>query len=120
MVNCLLKVKKYKKVHFISLNNISIATSGNYRNFYVIDEKFYHHEINPKTGYPTSSNLGSVSIISNKSCLDADALSTMFYTTSIELSSGIIESLDGVESLSIFLNEDEKFTKVYSSGFPKN
>ena len=104
----------------ISLNNISIATSGNYRNFYVIDEKFYHHEINPKTGYPTSSNLGSVSIISNKSCLDADALSTMFYTTSIELSSGIIESLDGVESLSIFLNEDEKFTKVYSSGFPKN
>lgn len=104
----------------ISLNNASIATSGNYRNYYVIDKKFYHHEINPKTGYPISSNLGSVSIISNESCLDADALSTMFYVTDKQLSSEIIEELDGVESLSILLNEDEKFTKVFSSGFPKN
>ena len=50
----------------ITLNNLSIATSGNYRNFYIIDDKFYHHEINPKTGYPISSNLGSISIISDK------------------------------------------------------
>ena len=106
--------------HVISLNNASIATSGNYRNYYVIDKKFYHHEINPKTGYPISSNLGSVSIISNESCLDADALSTMFYVTDKQLSSEIIEELDGVESLSILLNEDEKFTKVFSSGFPRN
>ena len=101
----------------ISLNNLSIATSGNYRNFYIIDNKFYHHEINPKTGYPISSNLGSVSIISDQSCLDADALSTMFYTIdNVE----IVENLNGVESLSIRLNEDKSFTKVFSSGFPKN
>ena len=101
----------------ISLNNLSIATSGNYRNFYIIDDKFYHHEINPKTGYPISSNLGSVSIISDQSCLDADALSTMFYTID---NFEIVENLNGVESLSIHLNEDKSFTKVFSSGFPKN
>ena len=101
----------------ISLNNLSIATSGNYRNFYIIDDKFYHHEINPKTGYPISSNLGSVSIISDKSCLDADALSTMFYTID---NFDIVENLNGVESFSILLNEDKSFTKVFSSGFPKN
>ena len=101
----------------ISLNNLSIATSGNYRNFYIIEDKFYHHEINPKTGYPISSNLGSVSIISNQSCLDADALSTMFYTID---NSEVVENLKGVESLSILLNEDKSFTKVFSSGFPKN
>ena len=101
----------------ISLNNLSIATSGNYRNFYIIDDKFYHHEINPKTGYPISSNLGSVSIISDKSCLDADALSTMFYTID---NFDIVENLKGVESFSILLNEDKSFTKVFSSGFPKN
>ena len=101
----------------ISLNNLSIATSGNYRNFYIIDDKFYHHEINPKTGYPISSNLGSVSIISDQSCLDADALSTMFYTID---NFEIVENLNGVESLSILLNEDKSFTKVFSSGFPKN
>ena len=101
----------------ISLNNLSIATSGNYRNFYIIEDEFYHHEINPKTGYPISSNLGSVSIISNQSCLDADALSTMFYTID---NSEVVENLNGVESLSILLNEDKSFTKVFSSGFPKN
>ena len=101
----------------ISLNNLSIATSGNYRNFYIIDDKFYHHEINPKTGYPISSNLGSVSIISDQSCLDADALSTMFYTID---NFEIVENLNGVESLSILLNEEKSFTKIFSSGFPKN
>ena len=101
----------------ISLNNLSIATSGNYRNFYIIDDKLYHHEINPKTGFPISSNLGSVSIISDQSCLDADALSTMFYTID---NFEIVENINGVESLSIFLNEDKSFTKVFSSGFPKN
>ena len=101
----------------ISLNNLSIATSGNYRNFYIIDDKLYHHEINPKTGYPISSNLGSVSIISNQSCLDADALSTMFYIID---NFEIVENLKGVESLSIILSEDKNFKKVFSSGFPKN
>ena len=32
----------------------------------------------------------------------------------------IVENLNGIESLSILLNEDKSFTKVFSSGFPKN
>ena len=104
----------------ISLNNSAMATSGNYRNFYIIDDKFYHHEINPKTGYPISSNLGSISIISDKSCLDADGLSTMFYTIEKDLASGIVENLDNIESLSIIVNSDKTFTKVFSSNFPNN
>ena len=104
----------------ISLNNLSIATSGNYRNFYIIDDKFYHHEINPKTGYPISSNLGSISIISDKSCLDADGLSTMFYTIEKDLARDMVENLDNIESLSIIVNSDKTFTKVFSSNFPKN
>ena len=30
----------------------AIATSGNYRNFYIKDGKKYAHTINPATGYP--------------------------------------------------------------------
>ena len=44
----------------ITLNNLSIATSGNYRNFYIIDDKFYHHEINPKTGEVTVEGMTAV------------------------------------------------------------
>ena len=104
----------------ITLNNLSIATSGNYRNFYIVDDKFYHHEINPKTGYPISSNLGSISIISDKSCLDADGLSTMFYTIEKDLVSDMVENLDNIESVSIIVNSDKTFTKVFSSNFPNN
>lgn len=104
----------------ITLNNLSIATSGNYRNFYIIDDKFYHHEINPKTGYPILSNLGSISIISDKSCLDADGLSTMFYTIEKDLASEMVENLDNIESVSIIVNSDKTFTKVFSSNFPNN
>ena len=37
-----------------------------------------------------------------------------------DILSDIVENLKGVESFSIFLNEDKSFTKVFSSGFPKN
>ena len=41
----------------------------------------------------------------------------MFYTID---NFDIVENLKGVESFSILLNEDKSFTKVFSTGFPKN
>lgn len=60
-----------------SLDNMSLATSGNYRKFYEIDGKKYSHTINPVTGSPVNHNLLSVTVIS-KSCADADAYATAF------------------------------------------
>lgn len=60
-----------------SLENLSLATSGNYRKFYEIDGKKYSHTINPVTGTPVQHNLLSVTVIS-KSCADADAYATAF------------------------------------------
>ncbi len=59
----------------IRLHNQAVATSGSYRNFYMIDGKKYAHTINPKTGYPVTHNLLSVSVFA-PDCLTADALST--------------------------------------------
>jgi thiamine biosynthesis lipoprotein len=59
------------------LDNMSLATSGNYRKFYEIDGKKYSHTINPVTGSPVQHNLLSVTVIS-KSCADADAYATAF------------------------------------------
>lgn len=61
--------------NLVQLNNQAIATSGNYRNFYVENGVKYAHTINPKTGYPELSNLLSTSIVA-KNCLTADALAT--------------------------------------------
>lgn len=104
----------------ISLNNLSIATSGNYRNYYFDNDSFFHHELNPNTGYPVLSNIGSVSVISSESCMDADALSTMLYIMDPNLGNDIVKDIDQAESLLIKVDSDGSFTKEFSKNFPKN
>lgn len=59
----------------VKLSQLSMATSGDYRNFFEIDGKRYSHALNPFTGYPVENNVASVSIV-HKSCMTADALAT--------------------------------------------
>lgn len=61
----------------VSLCNRSMATSGNYRNYYIKDGKKYAHTINPKTGYPSESNILSATVIAGD-CMTADAYATVF------------------------------------------
>ena len=53
----------------------SVATSGNYRNFFEADGTVYSHTINPATGRPLKQSPSSVSVV-HKSCMTADALAT--------------------------------------------
>ena len=58
---------------------MAVATSGDYRNFFTIDNKRYSHTIDPKTGFPISNNLSSVSVAlpgQFRHTGDADALAT--------------------------------------------
>ena len=57
------------------LDNLAIATSGNYRRFVIEDGIKYVHHIDPKTGYPTKNNLLSASIFA-KECISSDANAT--------------------------------------------
>lgn len=61
----------------IELCGKSIATSGNYRNFYIKDGKKYAHTINPRTGYPSENNILSATVIADD-CMSADAFATVF------------------------------------------
>lgn len=49
---------------FLDLTDCGITTSGNYRKFFLIDEKKYSHSINPVTGYPVQHDLLSATVIS--------------------------------------------------------
>lgn len=57
------------------LTEQSIATSGDYRNFFQVDGKTYSHTIDPQTGWPVQDPPASVSVV-HKSCMTADALAT--------------------------------------------
>ena len=59
----------------VPLTNISLATSGDYRNYREIDGKRFSHEIDPKTGRPIQHGLASASIVTDK-CALADAYAT--------------------------------------------
>jgi len=59
----------------MTLSDMAIATSGDYRNYFEVDGKRYSHEIDPRTGQSIQHSLVSVSVLS-KSCMRADALAT--------------------------------------------
>lgn len=59
----------------IKISDKALATSGNYRKFYIEDGVKYSHEIDPKTGYPVKNTLLSASVIAND-CTTADGIAT--------------------------------------------
>lgn len=59
----------------ISMKNRSLATSGNYRKFYVEDGIKYSHTIDPRTGYPARNQLLSATILADE-CATADGIAT--------------------------------------------
>lgn len=59
----------------IATNDICMATSGNYRNFYYDGNEKRSHTIDPRTGYPVQHSLLSATVVSS-TCMRADALAT--------------------------------------------
>ncbi|MCD8449769.1 FAD:protein FMN transferase [Tenacibaculum dicentrarchi] len=69
----------------ISLDNESMATSGNYRKFKLNENgKKIVHTINAKTGLASQSNLLSVSVRLKGDCADVDAYATAFLAMGLE------------------------------------
>jgi thiamine biosynthesis lipoprotein len=59
----------------VPLSNLAMATSGDYRNYYEIEGQRISHTIDPRTGYPTTHSVASVSVV-HSSCAEADAYAT--------------------------------------------
>ncbi|MXY23708.1 MAG: FAD:protein FMN transferase [Acidobacteria bacterium] len=59
----------------VELSGQALATSGDYRNTYVLDGQRVSHTIDPRTGQPVTHALASVSVI-DPLCVRADALAT--------------------------------------------
>ena len=59
----------------VGLSGVSLATSGDYRNFRMENGRRISHEIDPRTGRPIDNNVASASVI-HRSCAWADAYAT--------------------------------------------
>ncbi len=98
----------------LGLHDCAVATSGNYRNFYVKDGRKYAHTIDPRTGRPVQHSLLSATVMA-PDCATADAYATAFMVLGIE---GAQKVLDAHKELRVYLiYEDAKGTlQVYRRG----
>ena len=95
----------------LTLEDMSLVTSGSYQRFYSVNGKNYHHIIDPDTLYPAEYFL-SVSILCEDSAL-ADGLSTALFCLPYEEGKRIIESMDSVYAMWI----EKDGTQLFSKGF---
>ncbi len=103
----------------IDLHNEAMATSGTYRK-YSIDEtgNRYSHIIDTKTGYPSKTNLLSISVITDN-CMIADAYATAFKAMGIEKVKLFLENHPELKVFLIFENVNNELETLSLNGFPE-
>jgi thiamine biosynthesis lipoprotein len=90
------------------LEDIGVATSGNYRKFTVENGVKIAHHIDPKTGMPTSNQLLSASIFTNK-CISSDALATAILVMGLEKSIQFLTEHPAIQAYLIYSDENGKY-----------
>lgn len=98
----------------VDLENVAVATSGDYRNYFEKNGKRYSHTIDPRTGYPVDHKLASVTVIA-AAAARADALATAMMVMGPE------QTLMFAEQHSIpayiLVKQSEGFEVQYSQAF---
>jgi len=98
----------------IKLRNQSMATSGNYRNFFEVNGQKYAHTINPLSGFPERSKLLSATIVA-ADCMTADAFATASMAMGLERAVEVVGKEPGVEGFFIYAEGDQLKT-TYTEG----
>jgi len=99
-----------------TLRDAALATSGDYRSFFVRDGVRYSHILDPRTGRPVSNGVVSVSVLA-PDCTLADGLATAVVVMGLDDGLALVERLQGVEALVIVEAKDGRLEDHPSSGF---
>jgi thiamine biosynthesis lipoprotein len=98
----------------IELDNIAIATSGNYRNFVDLNGENLGHTINPKTGFPVKSNVLSVTVLS-KSCMVADAWATALMVMDYDTGFNSVKKTEHLSVIWLIEKDEKRIIKKYGN-----
>lgn len=106
----------------VDLSDMAISTSGDYERFFVKDGKWYHHLLNPQTGYPVYESQ-SVTVIA-KEAVFTDAFATGIFVLGPQKGMDILKRLgfDGViidKNSNILVTEGIKNKIKYINGVLK-
>lgn len=90
------------------IENIGVATSGNYRKFTVENGVKIVHHIDPRTGKPTSNQLLSASIFTDQ-CISSDALATAVLVMGLEKAKLFLAAHPEIQAYLIYSDVDGKY-----------
>ena len=86
----------------VEMKNLSAVTSGTYQRCFTKGGTFYHHILDPKTGYPKNTDLDSVTVVGESSML-CDIMSTVCLLSGGEKAEELINA-EGLSAVLIFKN----------------
>ncbi len=93
----------------VAISDLSVVTSGIFERFTKIDNKIYHHILDPRTGYPVKSDMLSLTIIS-KNALDGEIWSSKLFGMPF----GLIEKsakTNNFMALAIYKDKEIKYSE---------
>ena len=99
----------------IQISDWSVATSGDYRNYREVDGKRVSHLIDPRSGYPISHNLVSVTVVAGD-CMTADGLATAISILGVDEGLKLLLQFPGSHAYFV-LRDCDTFTVRESEGF---
>ena len=102
----------------ISVSNVGLTTSGNYRQFYIQGGKKYAHTIHPKTGYPVVHNLLSATVVAPTS-MQADAYATAFMVLGVDSSLILCRKFKDMDCYLVYTDNDGKYQVAMTDGFKR-
>jgi len=115
--NPLVERAEQKLFAIVEMGTLSMATSGNYRNYYEKDGRLIAHTIDPRSGFNTNHALLSATVFA-KSCTEADAFATACMVMGVEESIKLAGKV-GLDLFLIYNDEDGNLATFATSGIRK-
>jgi len=107
-------------INTLVLQNESMATSGTYRKFKIDSNgNRYTHIIDTKTGYPSRTNILSVSVVT-RDCMTADAYATALQAMGVNGVRLFLKKYPELKVLIVFVTDANKLQTEVFNGFPLN
>lgn len=101
----------------ISVTDISMATSGNYRNFYEEGGRRYAHTIDPHTGRPVQHTLLSATVLASD-CATADAYATAFMVMGLKRSQQLLHRHPELQAYLIYSDDTHPYAVWQTDNIP--
>ena len=100
----------------IEVHDGALATSGNYRNYYIQNGRKIGHTIDPKTGYPAQQSILS-STVKAPSCAMADGYATAFMVMGMKRSQDFLREHPQLQAYFIYADEDGQYQTWHTPYF---